>query len=209
MNYREYVAQVQQQKDYEAAWDHDRLQQQAHENANSLAYTREQLYQARQERDAAAAAGDWEEARLRNSDVGMWQDQERAMSPPQQPQIDQRLVQFAQQNRQFLERHGVQGYQAIDAAHAYMMRPRRSDTNDPRYTGMGWNPRAVFTPQYFDKLKDLLEMHGENYFGVKYDRAEESLTPNEAAKISGLSPNAYNNALHAVNAQGRLGNRNR
>jgi len=34
---------------------------------------------------------------------------------------------------------------------------------------------------------------------------EESLTPNEAAKISGLSPQSYNNALRQLHAQGRLG----
>src|SRR5262249_33390840 len=75
------------------------------------------------------------------------------MNPPQQPQLDPRLVQFAQRNHQFLERYGQRAYQALDAAHNYMMRPRNPNTNNPAYTGMGWSPQAVFTPAYFDRLK--------------------------------------------------------
>jgi hypothetical protein len=50
-----------------------------------------------------------------------------------------------------------------------------------------------------------MEMHGETLFGVKYDRAEEALTADEACKISGLAPNQYNYAVRAMHAQGRLG----
>src|SRR5262249_47185691 len=120
------------------------------------------------------------------------------------PQLDPRLVQFAQQNAGFLQKYGQRAYQALDAAHNYMMRPRNPNTNNPAHTGMGWHPQAVYTPQYFDKLKDLLEMHGENFLGVKYDRKEEMLTPNEAAKISGLSPQHYNHAAQTIGAQGRF-----
>jgi hypothetical protein len=38
----------------------------------------------------------------------------------------------------------------------------------------------------------LDELHGEQFPGVKYDRNEESLTANEACRISGLSPQQYN-----------------
>jgi hypothetical protein len=84
-----------------------------------------------------------------------------------------------------------------------MMKPRNPNTNNPAYSGLGWNPKAVFTPQYFDKLKTLMELHGEQYLGVKYDRNEQSLTANEAAKISGLSPQQYNRSAQQLAAQGR------
>jgi len=54
-------------------------------------------------------------------------------------------------------------------------------------------------------MKDLLEINGEQLFGVRYDRSEQMLTPNQAAKISGLSPQRYNHAVRTMHAQGRLG----
>jgi len=177
-----------------AKWRVDRAQRQIADRVNQITSEYRQVVR---ERDQAIAENDLETAESRDMDCQQLEN-EYAQYVPQTPQIDPRLAQFGQQNRQFLERHGVAGYQALDAAHQYMMRPRRSDTNNPAYTGMGWNPKAVFTPAYFERMKDLLEMHGEEYFGVKYDRSEESLTPNEAAKISGLSADAYNNAARRV-----------
>ena len=72
-------------------------------------------------------------------------------------------------------------------------------------SALGWNPQAVFTPAYFDRLKTLMEMHGEQFLGVRYDPNEQALTATEAAKISGLSPQAYNNSVHALHRDGRLG----
>src|SRR5262245_31038743 len=177
-----------------AQWRVQRAQQQIADRTEQIVAEHAQVAR---ERDIAIANGDMDEAEMRDRDAEQLEAEYAQYNPPRQ-QIDPRLAQFGQQNRAFLERHGVAGYQALDAAHQYMMRPRRNDTNNPAYTGMGWNPKAVFTPQYFERLKDLLEMHGEQYFGVKYDRAEESLTPNEAAKISGLSADAYNNAARRV-----------
>jgi ATP/maltotriose-dependent transcriptional regulator MalT len=125
--------------------------------------------------------------------------------PPPPQQIDPRLAQFAQRNQAFLQRYGQRAYEALDAAHQYMMRPRNPNSNDPRYHGMGFPAQAVYSPQYFKALKDLMEMHGQELFGVKYDRSEQALTPNQAAKISGLSPQRYNHAVRTMHAQGRLG----
>ena len=160
--------------------------------------------EAVRERDEAAARGDVDEFEMRDADCEQLEKDWNYHNPPRPPQLDPRLVQFAQQNAGFLQKYGQRAYQALDAAHQYMMRPRTGN-NNPAYTGMGWNPQHVFTPQYFDKMKDLLEMHGENLLGVKYDRNEEILTPNEAAKISGLSPQQYNHAVRTMAAQGSLG----
>jgi len=180
------------------------------ERLNQLENIQTDYREAVRERDEAAARGDIDEFEMRDADAERLEQDWHYLNPPQPPQLDPRLVQFAQQNAGFLQKYGQRAYQALDAAHTYMMRPRNPNTNDPRFTGMGWHPQAVYTPQYFDKLKDLLEMHGEQFLGVKYDRNEEMLTPNEAAKISGLSPNAYNHAVRAMASQGRLGtDRNR
>jgi hypothetical protein len=177
------------------------------EHLGRLEDLRRNHYDATKSRDEAYARGDREDFESWDDYAHSIEREYAALCPPQQPQIDPRLVKFAQQNQQFFEKYGPRAYQALDAAHAYMMRPRRSDTNDPRYRGMGWNPQHVFTPAYFDRLKSLLELHGEQFLGVNYDRNSENLTPNEAARISGLSPQRYNAASRAVAAAGKFGTR--
>jgi hypothetical protein len=179
-----------------------RVQRRQRDIADRLGMIRQEYAEAARERDQALRDGDVVEAECRDQDCERLESEWREYVPEQ---TDPRLVRFAQQNQQFFEKYGPRAYQALAAAHEYMMRPRRTDTNDPRYRGMGWNPKYVFTPAYFDNLKSLLELHGEQFLGVQYDRKEQGLTPNEAAKISGLSPQSYNRALHEVAAQGRLG----
>ena len=156
----------------------------------------------------ALAAGDTDSAnylveQLTEKEKDLAYYSQQLPAPP--PQIDPRLAQFAQRNQVFLQRYGQRAYEALDAAHQYLMRPRNPSSNDPRYTGAGFPAQAVYSPQYFKALKDLMEMHGEQLFGVRYDRSEQSLTPNQAAKISGLSPQRYNHAVRTMHAQGRLG----
>ena len=182
-----------------------RMQRRQQEAANRVEQIKWEHREAARERDRALAEGDVSEAEMRDQDCEQLEAEYNQYCPPQAPQLDPRLVQFANRNRQFLERYGTNAYAALDAAHQYMLRPRRSDTTNPALTGMGWSPQHVYTPAYFDRLKTLMEMHGEQFLGVKYDRNEESLTPNEAAKISGLSPEQYNNSLRQVAAAGLLG----
>ena len=190
MNYQEELAR----------WRMERRQQ---EQASRLEDIRREHAQAARERDEAIANNDLETAELRDNDCQYLENEWREIAPP--PQTDPRLVEFARKNQAFLQRYGQRAYEALDAAHNYMMRRRNPNTNDPRQTGMGWKPQNVFTPQYFEKMKDLLELHGEQFLGVRYDRDEEALTANEACKISGLHPNQYNYAVRAMHAQGRLG----
>jgi len=182
-----------------------RVERAERERVERLQQIQSDYYDVQKERNEAYRRGDRDEFEMRDADCQRLEDDWAYLNPPQQPQVDSRLVQWAQRNPQFFERYGQRAFQALDAAHQYMMRPRNPNTNHPGYTGMGWNPQAVFTPAYFDKMKDLLELHGEKFLGVKYDRNEEALTPDEAAKISGLSPQQYNQALRTVASQGRLG----
>src|SRR5262249_26097360 len=161
----------------------------------------------REARDEAAQRGDVET--FENNDDALINLERRwhQLNPPRPPQADPRLVAFLRENQPFLEKFGDRALQAMNEAHNYMMRPRNSHITDinPAYHGMNWNPQAVYTPAYFDNLKTLLELHGEQFLGVRYDPNEQALTATEAAKISGLSPQAYNNAVHTMHRAGRLG----
>jgi hypothetical protein len=59
------------------------------------------------------------------------------------------------------------------------------------------------TPQYFKSMRSLLEMYSKDY-GLHYDPNEQPLTGNEAAKISGVSPETYNRASKQLFNQGRF-----
>jgi hypothetical protein len=184
-----------------AQWRQQRAQQQI---ANRVEQIKYEHAEAARERDQAIANNDLDTAEFRDDDSKQLEQEYNQYVPPAS-RVDPRLAEFARRNVGFLQRYGQKGYQALDAAHSYMMRPRNRATNDPRYTGMGFRPEHAFTPQYFERLKDLMEMHGETLFGVKFDRNEESLTATEAAKISGLSPQHYNYGVKMMHAAGRLG----
>ena len=156
-------------------------------------------------RDEAAARGDWQEFELRDNDCIMHEQQWAALNPPRPPQMDPRAVEWLRRRSAFRERHGQAADAAIQMAHNYAVAPR-----DPNATaqsigagksGMGLQ---VNTPAYFDAIHSLLSLYARDY-GLNYDPEELGLTPNEAAKASGLSANQYNAGLRAVSAQGRLG----
>ena len=128
------------------------------EHLNRLENIQTDYREAVRERDEAAARGDIDEFEMRDADAERLEADWQYLNPPRPPQLDPRLVQFAQQNAGFLQKYGQRAYQALDEAHRYMMRPRNPNTNNPAHTGMGWNPNAVFTPAYFNRMKDLLEM---------------------------------------------------
>ena len=60
--------------------------------------------------------------------------------------------------------------------------------------------------EYFELARRSLEMElSKEQHGFTFDRGEENLTPTEAAKISGLSPQAYNNNAQRLASEGRTG----
>jgi ATP/maltotriose-dependent transcriptional regulator MalT len=197
-DYRSTILQMKQQA---AARQQDQLVREATAVYEEVRATEEAAAEALAAGDTDTANYYVEQLTEKEKDLAYYAQQ----LPPPPPQVDPRLAEFARRNQSFLQRYGQRAYQALDAAHQYMMRPRNPNSNDPRYTGMGFRPEHAFTPQYFKRLKDLLEMHGEQLFGVKYDRAEQALTANQACKISNLSPQHYNHAVRAMAAQGRLG----
>jgi hypothetical protein len=52
-------------------------------------------------------------------------------------------------------------------------------------------------------MDDLLGLYAGQLFNAPYDSAEKALTPDEAAKISGLTNRDYNRAMRTLQGQGR------
>jgi hypothetical protein len=112
----------------------------------------------------------------------------RKLTPP--PQADPKAVAYLQRRSPFLQKYGQKGMQAFQLAHNHLAS-----------TG-NWK---IGSPAYYKAIDTLLEMYGPDY-GMRFDPSSDiSLSPNEAAKISGLSPESYNRGVQAMHRQGRLG----
>ena len=183
-----------------AQWRAQRAQQQV---ADRLEQIRSEHREVQRERDQAIADNDIETAELRDADCQQLEQEWRQYNPPQQ-QVHPQWADWMRRNASFIEREGQRGVQAVSEALGYMGRRRNPNSNDPRYTGMGMTPQQIFTPQGLDKLEDLLETHGSQFYGVRYDKNEKGLTPNAAAKMSGLTGEQYNRASREISAQERF-----
>jgi hypothetical protein len=155
-DYNDYLAQVAQMRLHRAQQEHSERVQ------NTIS----DYQQAVKERDDAAARQDWETFQLADRDCEQLEKDWQYLNPRQQPQFDPRLVNFVKRNSSFFEKYGQRALAAVNEAHNYMLRRKNPNTDDPRYTGMSWNPQYLYTPQYFSKLKDLMEIHGETFAGV-------------------------------------------
>jgi hypothetical protein len=122
-----------------------------------------------------------------------------AYLPQPGPQVDPRLVEFVQKNESFFNKYGNAGVQGFELAHQYATRPRNPTSNNPATTGMGLQ---FGTPEYFSAVKDLMQMYGKDY-GLNFDPGDELMTPDEAAKISGISPREYNNGVRRMLNEGK------
>jgi hypothetical protein len=181
-----------------------RMERRQAEIADRVEQIRQEHAETSRERDTALANGDTETAEFRDKDCEQLEAEYNEYVPPQQPQVHPQWATWIRRNSNFIEREGQRGVQAVTDALAYMQRPRNPNTTDPKYTGMGLSPQQIFTKQGLDKLETLLETHGQQFYGVKYDASEKALTPTQAAKISGLSADAYNNASRQLAAAGKF-----
>jgi hypothetical protein len=186
-NYQEQIAQLRQQR---AIAEH---QAQAEELVATYQESMELREEAAQRGDAAA----WH---IHDSACETLEhDWDRYYRPrPQQQPVDPRMAGYFKRKKTFLDRHGNAAANAMDMAHQYATRPRTGSAN-PGNTGMGLQ---AGTPQYFKAMDDLLEMYAGN-FGLKYDPKEDTVGPNEAARISNVSPNGYNQGVRQMWQAGR------
>src|SRR5215831_11964468 len=176
-----------------AQWRAQRQQQQIKEEYRHI----------QRERDQAIADNDMETAEYRDMDCQQLEKEWAQYNPPQQ-QRNPQWENWLRRNSTFIEREGQRGVQAVTEALRYMQRPRNPNSNDPRYTGMGMTPQQVFSPQGFEKLESLLEIHGQQFYGVKFDKNEQPLTANEVAKMSGQTPENYNRASQRMGSDQRF-----
>src|SRR5262245_60198819 len=183
-----------------AQWRAQRQQQQIADRCNQI---RQEHAQVVRERDEAIANNDLETAEYRDMDCQQLEKEWAEYNPPQQ-QRNPQWENWLRRNSTFIEREGQRGVQAITEALRYMQRPRNPASADPRYTGMGLTPQQVFSPQGFDKLESLLEIHGQQFYGVKFDKNEQPLTADEAAKMSGQTPENYNRASQRMGSDQRF-----
>lgn len=121
--------------------------------------------------------------------------------PPEPPQPDPRMRDFVERNKSFFDKHGARAYQAADAAHQYITRPRDPTATNPLHTGMGLDASS---PEYFDRMKDLLSMYSKDFFGLDFDPGSELPTSEEAARISGLSNKEWNRGLQKAIDEGKM-----
>jgi hypothetical protein len=186
-NYAEQIAQLRQVR---AQAEH----QQAAENLI------EDYAVAVQLRDEAAQRGDAAMWHSYDSEAEAYErDWARYYAPvPQQQQVDPRMAGYFRRKKTFLDRHGNAAANAMDQAHQYATRPR-TGSNNPAQTGMGLQAGS---PSYFKAMDDLLECYAGN-FGLKYDPKEDTVGPNEAARISHVRPAEYNQGVKQMHQLGR------
>src|SRR5262245_29032450 len=182
-------------------WRAQRRQAEAQSRLNEL---RQEHAEAIRERDQAVASNDLELAASADDQAQYLENEYAQLVGPQQPQVNPQWQEWMRRNATFIEREGQRGVQAVTDALAYMQRARNPNSNDPRFTGMAMRPEQIFTKQGLDKLESLLETHGSQLYGVRYDRSEKTLTPNQAARMSGLTADQYNRASREIGAQERF-----
>jgi hypothetical protein len=181
-----------------ARWRLERRQAQIADRVNQIA---DEYREAVRERDRAIADGDTETASFRDDDAIQLEQEYLQYCPPQAPQMDPSAAEWVRRNKSFFDRHGPQADAAVRAAHAYVTRPRVPNETNPARTGCGLRPN---TKAYWDALETALEVHGPDFYGVRYDPSEKALTANEVANFSGQSPEDYNRASRQLAADGRF-----
>jgi hypothetical protein len=186
-NYQEQIAQLRQQR---AIAEHQA-------QAEELVETYQESLQLREE---AAQRGDAAAWHIHDSACETLEgDWARYYAPrPQQQPVDPKMLGYLRSKKVFLERHGAAAANAMDMAHQYATRAR-TGSNNPAHTGMGLRPG---TPQYFKAMDDLLECYAQD-FGLRYDKFENQVSPNEAARISNVRYDEYNKGVRQMHQMGR------
>jgi hypothetical protein len=165
-----------------------RQERRAREQQERVEYVTAEYNDALRRRKEAEEIGDREAWDLADADLELQESNLREMFP-QQPQMSPQSVEWLNKNQQFRRRYGQVADQWIVHAHNNAVRA-------------GFKPD---TKPYFDAVEASLEIGGPIFGGPRYDPSEQQITATEAAKISGLSPEAYNRAAQQLWKQGRIG----
>jgi len=190
-----------------AAWRLKRQQQQIADRCNQI---QSEYREVQRERDQAIADNDMETAECRDYDCQQLEQEWAQYNPPQQ-QEHPTLTRFRYQNQDYLnkvrERVGPEHMSRfLNWADWKLTAP--PNQYDPKRSGMGLQR---YSPAYYQRGRDLLELYSEQSTGVKYDSGDRLPMKSDVAKMSGLSDQEYANAERAMASQGRFSwqNRNR
>jgi hypothetical protein len=176
------------QQSYQQQIAQMRQERREREVQERVEYVTAEYNDALRRRKEAEEIGDREAWDLADADLEMQESNLREMFP-QQPQMSPQSVEWLKKNESFRRRYGQVADQWIVHAHNNAVRA-------------GFKPD---TKPYFDAVETSLEVGGPIFGGPRYDPSDQMITPNEAAKISGLSPQQYNHAAQVLYKQGRIG----
>ena len=166
------------------------MQSQARDLAESITESEQSALQAEQSGDLDSALSHCQYAQDTNRELI-----EVLRKLPAQPQLSGAKQRFLAENQGFVTRHGTNALEAFGQAHNFAITPRDAENTSNRFAGMGLREDS---PEYFSAMKDLLQM----YSGMDFN-PDETLTPDEAAKISGVSPRTYNKMVEKMVNGGR------
>jgi len=182
-----------------AQWRTDRMRQQVQNRVEELKYD---YAETTRERDQAIAENRMDDAEVADNYAQDLENEYRQYYPPQPPQMDQRLQRWHAANKDYVDRliarHGNEKASAyLNMIDQKLTAPR--NTYEPARGGLGLQR---YSPDYFERGQDLLELYSEGATGERYT-ANDTLTAGEAAKVSGVSPESYNRSAQVLNQQGR------
>jgi hypothetical protein len=183
-----------------AQWRQDRMRQQAQARQEEI---KQEYAQAARERDEAIADNRMDDATDADNYCQNLEAEWSEYHPPQPPQMDPQLARWGQANKEYIDRliakHGVEKTNAfLNAIDAKLTGPRNQYA--PEKGGLGLKRNS---PEYFARGNDFLELYSEGVSGERYT-PNDTLTAEEAAKISGISPQQYNRSAQVLNQQGRF-----
>jgi hypothetical protein len=139
-------------------------------------------------RDEAQGSGDRESWDFYDRQAEELEREYARIAPVQQPQIPQSVIEFVQEYPAFFDKYGQQAWVALDTAFGYATRAVNPGARNLALTGMGLHPDS---PEFKGALTDLFTMYSKD-LGLHFDPNERTLTPNEAADLSGVSAKTYN-----------------
>jgi hypothetical protein len=145
-------------------------------------------------RDEAQGSGDRESWNYHDRECEQLEQEYARIAPPQQPQLPPAIAEFVSENGAFFDRYGQQAWAALDAAVGYATRPFNPQSRNLNSTGMGV---SVNSPEFKEAITSLFEMYARD-LGMTYDKNERTLTPDEAAAMSGVSAREYNKQARAM-----------
>jgi hypothetical protein len=167
-----------------ATW---RAQRKQAEAANRVQQIQEEYAQAARERDTAIANNDLETAEWRDMDCEQLESEYNQYVPPQ-PQYHPKDLKMIRAAQPYFKRYGQRAAKAAFEVNQHITQRMRVSPDHPNYEEL---------------MRRGMEFYGDKY-GAPYDSNAEVLTPEEAAKISGLSPQGYAKAYQQLKRQGRV-----